>query len=130
VTFDTLSLLPTPGVSNLLDIGPVVSELGRAGLQVGDRISAGEWVLVPTLTGSVWHEFADPIPSVFTSTFTTPTFTNTTAESRIGTFGQISLGLTGQPVKNPNITVNFHADYRSGDNITGSTFTGAVRYQF
>ena len=123
VAFDSINL----GAPFTGSVGPVLSELGRLGLQVGDKFVAGDWTLVPTLTGSVWHEFADPIPA----SLAVPGETLANASvSRVGTFEQISLGLTAQPTKLPNLTANVHVDYRTGENLTGATLSGGLRYQF
>ena len=69
-------------------------------------------------------------PSTLNSAAPGEFFTDTVTESRLGTFGQIGLGVVAQPVHNPNWTLFARADYRTGSNIYGGTITAGFRYQF
>ena len=57
-------------------------------------------------------------------------FTDTVSQTRVGTFGQFGVGLTAQPIQNPNWTLFARVDWRTGSNIYGGTLTGGFRYQF
>ena len=130
-TFDALTLFPGMLTSNsVLNVGAVQSDLGRVGVTVADAFATPYFVLVPNATASVWHEFAGPIPSLFTVSAPGEFFTQNISDTRIGTFGQFSVGVTAQPVENPRWTAYVRADYRTGGNIYGATLTGGVRYQF
>ena len=59
-TFDQLSLLPGSVVPPTLNVGAVISDLGRLGLVLGDTFATPYWALTPTLNLSGWHEFAGP----------------------------------------------------------------------
>jgi len=131
--FNSLTLLPgASGTStNLFNVGPVKSELGRLGLTVGDRFMLGDWSFSPGASVSVWHEFAGQIPSLFTNITTgEPVYTQSISTSRVGTFGQFGLQLSAQPVAMPNLSLYVRGDYRTGSNIYGGTFTGGLRYTF
>jgi opacity protein-like surface antigen len=57
------------------------------------------------------------------------TFTQTTSTSRVGTYGQYSLGIAGQIV-NTGWLGFARIDYRDGNNINGYTGNVGIRYQF
>jgi fibronectin-binding autotransporter adhesin len=130
VTFNPLTLFPTvPTTSTaFLNLGAVESDLGRFGVAVSDTFVTPYFALSPNATASVWHEFAGPISSFVSvpSQF----FSQTVSETRVGTFGQFSLGVTAQPLENPRWTMFVRADYRTGGSIYGATLTGGLRYQF
>jgi outer membrane autotransporter protein len=129
-SFDNLTLAPGSPFAPTLNLGVVKSELGRVGLTVGDTFATTYWTLTPNLTGSVWHEFAGETPTLLNAVAPGQFFTDSVTESRLGTFGQIGLGLLAQPVLNPNWTLFARADYRTGSNIYGATITAGFRYQF
>ena len=129
-SFDNLTLTPGTPFAPTLNLGPVKSELGRVGLTVGDTFATPYWTLTPNLNGSIWHEFAGETSSTLNSAAPGEFFSDTVTESRLGTFGQIGLGVLAQPVLNPNWTLFARADYRTGSNIYGATITAGFRYQF
>ena len=138
-SFDSLSggsNTQTPGMPFIpqyqLSMGPVVSELGVLSLQTGYRASAGDWALIPNLGLSVWREFAGAIPGQASSqnTSTGTPFNFALATSRVGTFGQVGVGVAASPLKLPNLLMFLRADYRAGENLTGGTFTFGARYSF
>jgi fibronectin-binding autotransporter adhesin len=129
--FQQLNLLPGSLVPPTLNLGAVVSDLGRFGATLGDTFATTYWALTPNVNVSVWHEFAGAIPSVFTSAQPgQPILTDNVSETRIGTFGQFGIGLTAQPIQNPNWTLFARADWRTGSDIYGGTVTAGFRYQF
>ena len=90
----------------------------------------------PFASASVFHEFAGNVTSNYTSLNAqlvaggVPfTFNQTTSTSRVGTYGQYSLGLAGQIV-NTGWLGFVRVDYRNGDNIDGWTGNAGIRYQF
>jgi outer membrane autotransporter protein len=113
-----------------LAIGPVVSELGVVSLQAGMPFRAGDWALIPNAVISGWHEFAGAIPSQAFSTNpgAGAAFNYALSTSRVGTFGQIGVGIAASPLKLPNLVLSLRTDYRTGENITGATFTFGGRY--
>ena len=125
-TFDNLTLLPGTLYPPSLSFGNVNSDLGRVGLTVGDTFATPYWYLTPNVTGSLWHEFAGEVPS----TFAYGSFVDSVSVSRVGTFGQIGVGLVARPIQNLNWTAFIRADYRTGSNIYGGTVTAGLRYQF
>ncbi len=66
-----------------------------------------------------------PVPGGFSPA----TFTAATTTSRIGTYGQYSLGIAGQVV-NTGWLGFARVDYRNGETIDGWSGTAGVRYQF
>ena len=129
--FQPLNTLPGSLFPPTLNVGEVVSELGRLGATLGDTFATTYWALTPNVNVSVWHEFAGAIPSTFVSAQPGhPIFTDNVSETRIGTFGQIGVGLTAQPIQNPNWTLFARADWRTGSNLYGGTISAGFRYQF
>ena len=126
--FQQLALLPGSTVQPTLNVGAIVSDLGRLGATLGDTFATPFWALTPNVNVSVWHEFAGAIPSVFN--YAPSNFTDTVSQTRVGTFGQFGIGLIAQPIQNPNWTLFARADWRTGSNIYGGTLTGGFRYQF
>jgi outer membrane autotransporter protein len=73
----------------------------------------------------VWHEFAGDTSGTFSFTGNTKAFTT----DRVGTFGQIGLGVTAQSL-NTGLLGFVRADYRIGEKTTGYSINAGVRYQF
>jgi len=131
----------TPGTTNLPITGTVstnniISEIGRASLRVGRTIETPNIIWQPFASASVFHEFAG---SVVTNFVNTPngefvgglpaTTSQQTLTSRVGTYGQYSVGVAGQVV-NTGWLGFLRLDYRYGDNINGFSGNAGVRYQF
>ena len=127
-TRPSTNLIFLPGTLNppSVSFGNVKSDLGRAGLTIGRTFATEYWALTPNVTGSVWHEFAGEDPS----TFAYGSYVDNVSVSRLGTFGQIGVGLVAQPIQNLNYTGFIRADFRTGSNIYGGTITAGFRYQF
>ncbi|MBS0530693.1 MAG: autotransporter outer membrane beta-barrel domain-containing protein, partial [Proteobacteria bacterium] len=129
------------GVVTTFNTNPIESEIGRLSLRVGKTIVAGNMIWQPFASASVFHEFAGDVTSTVASipggTFacTAPgacvpaLVAGQNSTSRIGTYGQYSLGLAGQ-VANTGWLGFVRVDYRNGSNIDGWTGNGGVRYQF
>jgi opacity protein-like surface antigen len=121
------------GTTQVADIDTLI---GRAGVRVGTVLETGNLVLQPFVAASVWHDFSGDITSHY-STCPNCFFTNgvpnvLTSDSRtnnIGTFGQYSLGISGQ-VANTGWLGFARVDYREGPNMNGLSGTGGIRYQF
>jgi opacity protein-like surface antigen len=134
------ALLSIPGTVSTSDIK---SEIGRLSLRAGTTIATPNVVWQPFASASVFHEFAGSITTNYTSlpngAFLTggpfgpglvpQTFTQTTSTSRVGTYGQYSLGIAGQIV-NTGWLGYARVDYRNGNNIDGWTGNAGIRYQF
>jgi hypothetical protein len=106
---------------------PFLSGLGRAGVRVGttyvfDNIGLA---LQPFATGSLWHEFEGDIQT----TFALPATSVPVSITRVGTFGQVSAGLSAQ-VLHTGLTGYLRGDYRVGPNISGYAVVAGLRYQF
>jgi opacity protein-like surface antigen len=126
--------LPIVGNNSFNDI---TSEIGRLSVRAGTTIVSGNMIWQPFGSVSVFHEFADPVISSYTSVnaiFPSPggppaNYTQTTSTTRVGTYGQYSLGIAGQ-IANTGWLGFVRVDYRNGDNINGWTGNGGIRYQF
>ena len=125
--------LPIPG---LVQTNDIESELGRLSVRVGRTVETPNVIWQPFGTVSVFHEFAGNVvnnyASLPNSAFvggTPVTFSQTTSTSRIGTYGQYSVGVAGQVV-NTGWLGFVRVDYRDGDHINGWTGNAGIRYQF
>jgi opacity protein-like surface antigen len=129
-------------IPGLISTNDIESELGRLSVRVGKAIETPNVTWLPFASASVFHEFAGNVVSTYTSlpnsAFFFPagggagipvTFNQATSTSRIGTYGQYSLGVAGQIV-NTGWLGFVRVDYRNGDNINGWTGNAGIRYQF
>lgn len=110
-----------------LVFNPFLSALGRAGVRTGTTFIFDNVGLAvqPFATGSLWHEFEGDIQT----TFTLPATSVPVSISRVGTFGQVSAGLSAQ-VLQTGLTGYLRGDYRVGPNISGYAAVAGLRYQF
>ena len=125
------------------------SEIGRLSLRGGTTIDAGNVTWQPFASVSVFHEFAGAVTSgALTNTafsngtflcgpvacggpgFVSPTsVSQQSSTSRIGTYGQYSLGLAGV-INNTGWLGFVRVDYRNGSDINGWAGNVGIRYQF
>jgi opacity protein-like surface antigen len=128
------------GIVSTFATAPIESEIGRLSVRVGTTISSGYMIWQPFASASVLHEFAGNVTSTasslpngafaFIGPFTAPiTLTGANSTTRVGTYGQYSLGLAAQ-VANTGWLGFVRVDYRNGSNIEGWTGNAGVRYQF
>jgi len=129
---------PALAIPGLVSTNDVESELGRLSLRAGKTIESGNMIWQPFASVSVFHEFAGNVVTNYSSLpngaffgggATPITFNQTTSTSRIGTYGQYSLGVAGQVV-NTGWLGFVRVDYRDGSNINGWTGNAGIRYQF
>jgi hypothetical protein len=128
-TVDTLNALvttPFGDIGGSAKINDFNSQLGRLGARVGTSFNAGSLALQPFVSASVWHEFAGDVITSFAGDLAS---TGLLTSTRVGTFGQYGVGVTGQ-VLNTGWLGYARLDYRKGDNIEGTSVNGGVRYQF
>ncbi|PNG26734.1 autotransporter domain-containing protein [Methylocella silvestris] len=113
--------------SGTLDFNPFESALGRAGARVGTTyvFEQAELALQPFVTGSVWREFAGDSYTTFSAGASSVPLSVT----RIGTFGQVGVGVSGQVLKT-GLLGFLRGDYRFGGNIEGYAVVAGMRYQF
>lgn len=128
-------------IPGLISTSDIESEIGRLSLRVGKAIETPKIIWQPFASASVFHEFAGNVATSYTSlqnsAFLTlggvsgipQTFAQQTSTSRVGTYGQYSLGIAGQIV-NTGWLGFARVDYRNGDNIHGWTGNAGIRYQF
>jgi hypothetical protein len=120
------------------------STLARLGVRAGTSFNAGGLTLSPYGVASVYHEFEGKAAANFTSRCRIPLsgciitlggqdlgneFLANLTSSSVGTFGQYSLGITGQ-VTNTGWLGYARFDFRKGDHIEGVGMNGGIRYQF
>jgi outer membrane autotransporter protein len=122
------------GITGVIQTDDVTSQIGRASLRVGKAIATPNVIWQPFASASVFHEFAGDVRSNYTSlngvVLGAPfTYNQTTSTSRVGTYGQYSLGIAGQIV-NTGWLGFARVDYRNGNNIDGWTGNAGIRYQF
>jgi opacity protein-like surface antigen len=124
------------GITGVVQTNEVISEIGRASVRVGKAIATPTVIWQPFASASVFHEFAGNVTSNYTSLNAQLVpgnvpfnYNQTTTTSRVGTYGQYSLGLAGQIV-NTGWLGFVRVDYRNGDNIDGWTGNAGIRYQF
>ncbi len=132
--------LSIPGTISTNDIE---SEIGRLSLRVGRTIETPNVIWQPFASASVYHEFAGNVITNYTSvpnssvitnfpvagTSTPSSFSQQTSTTRVGTYGQYSLGIAGSIV-NTGWLGFVRVDYRNGDKIEGWTGNAGIRYQF
>jgi opacity protein-like surface antigen len=119
--------------SGTTQVNDIESVIGRVGVRVGTTLETSTFVYTPFAAVSVWHDFAGNITSNYA---TCPTciaglasLTASTSTNNIGTFGQYSVGVSGQ-LKNTGWLGFARADYREGPEMHGLSATGGIRYQF
>jgi opacity protein-like surface antigen len=127
------------GIPANISTNDIESETGRLSLRVGKSIETPNIIWQPFGSASVFHEFAGNVITNATSLtntafqFTVPptaiSLAQQTSTSRVGTYGQYSLGVAGQLV-NTGWLGFVRVDYRNGDNINGWTGNAGIRYQF
>jgi opacity protein-like surface antigen len=119
---------PGPSTLTINDFDDIV---GRASLRVGTTFVNGQYIFQPFATASVLHEFADPIDSTVLGVhgLDADFVTTLLSTSRIGTFGQFGLGVTGQ-IADSGMTGFVRGDYRVGSRFNGWSVTGGARYDF
>jgi len=127
---------PNLGIPALIQTNNIESEIGRLSLRVGKVIETPTMIWQPFASASVFHEFAG---DVITNASSLPNsaalggvpvnLVQSTSTSRIGTYGQYSLGIAGQVIGTGWLGFA-RVDYRDGDNINGWTGNAGIRYQF
>lgn len=123
----TVKLDPTGESTGSLNFMPFNSLLGRLGFRVGTTyvLDKFQLALQPFGTASVWHEFeGDTHTNFVTGSSIVPL-----AVTRIGTFGQLGLGVSGQ-VLQTGLLGFVRGDWRFGENLSGYAVVGGLRYQF
>ena len=104
---------------------PINSDLGRAGFRIGKDFSLYGFQIEPFFAASVWHEFANANTAALN--FNTPNQFSGTV-TRVGTFGQYSLGVSSVVAK--SLLIFARGDIRSGSFLSGNAITGGMRYNF
>jgi opacity protein-like surface antigen len=124
------------GIPATVSTNDIESEMGRLSLRVGKAIATPNIIWQPFASASVFHEFAGNVVTNATSLANSAqlngipvTLVQQTSTSRVGTYGQYSLGIAGQIV-NTGWLGFARVDYRNGDNINGWTGNAGIRYQF
>ena len=124
------------GFSGTAQINDINSVIGRVGVRVGTTVKSGKIVYQPFVAASVWHEFGGQITANYQScancffVFGVPASgTGSLTSTNVGTFGQFSVGLSGQLI-NTGWLGFVRLDYRDGDKLESLSGTAGIRYQF
>jgi opacity protein-like surface antigen len=126
------------GIVSTYKTAPIESQIGRVSLRGGTTIVTPNMIWQPFASVSVFHEFAGNVQSSSVSlnaaalAFVPPiplTLTGANSTTRVGTYGQYSLGIAAQ-VPNTGWLGFARVDYRNGNNIDGWTGNAGLRYQF
>jgi opacity protein-like surface antigen len=131
---------PTLAIAGINSFNDIDTEIGRLSVRGGTTIASGNMIWQPFGSASVFHEFAGNVNSNYISLnavqqnigggpINPATYTQTTSTTRVGTYGQYSLGLAGQVV-NTGWLGFVRVDYRNGEHIDGWTGNAGLRYQF
>jgi outer membrane autotransporter protein len=137
------NFFPSGNYSGTTQIDDIDTLIGRFGVRVGTVVETGNLVLQPFVAASVWHDFSGDITAHYSSCpncfaisgAAAPgggiptTLTASLTTNNVGTFGQYSLGISGQVV-NTGWLGFARVDYREGPNMNGFSGTGGIRYQF
>ncbi|MBR1232041.1 autotransporter domain-containing protein [Bradyrhizobium sp. AUGA SZCCT0182] len=111
----------------------ITSKIGRLSARIGTTVGSGNVTWQPFASVSVFHEFAGAVASgaqLDTHFGPIPSTTiQQSVTSRIGTYGQYSLGLAGS-INNTGWLGFARVDYRNGSNIDGWVGNAGLRYQF
>jgi outer membrane autotransporter protein len=111
----------------------IESVIGRLGVRVGTTLETDKVVYSPFAVASVWTDFAGDQTATYTSCpncIGVPgKLTARLSTSNIGTFGQYSLGVSGQ-IKDTGWLGYARVDYRNGSEMYGLSGTAGLRYQF
>jgi opacity protein-like surface antigen len=135
---NTASPAFTENFSGVTQVDNIESAIGRVGVRVGTTLETKSMVLQPFVAASVWHDFADYMTAntvsspngFFVAGGTVPaTLSAHLTTNNIGTFGQYSVGLSGQLI-NTGWLGFVRVDYREGPEMAGLSGTGGIRYQF
>jgi opacity protein-like surface antigen len=129
---------PFFGAPGTVQIGEIESALGRASVSIGTSVTSGRVTWQPFFTASVFHEFAGDVKTTISTHFeeltglgftTADNGTATQTTSRVGTYGQFTLG-TAAILANTGWLGYGRVDYRIGENIEGWSVNAGLRYQF
>jgi outer membrane autotransporter protein len=122
--------------SGTTQINDITSLIGRVGLRVGTTIETNRVVWQPFVAASVWHEFDGTVTGTYTSCPNCFFFAGAPAnlsasfnQSSIGTFGQYSVGISGQVIGTGWLGFA-RVDYRDGPNLNGWDGVAGLRYQY
>ena len=127
----------SPGISTsvlqgVVDTNSIESALGRLTLRVGTSVESSNVTWQPYVSASVVHEFAGDVVSRYASLraiYNEFDMSQTTATSRVGTYGQYSVGLAAQ-FAGTGLVGYVRGDYRNGENIEGWAANAGLRYSF
>jgi outer membrane autotransporter protein len=124
------------GFSGTVKIDDIDSLIGRLGLRFGTTVESGNIVYQPFAAVSIWHDFGTQITGNYQScrdclfvNSSPAAATASLTSTNVGTFGQYSLGVSGQ-IPNTGWLGFLRLDYRNGDRLESWSGTGGIRYQF
>ena len=116
-------------VNGTVQFNTLDSFVGRLWLRFGTTAQYGNVVYQPFVALSVWHEFYGNAAANYSAIGLAAPSTATINVPNIGTYGQYSLGVSGQVV-NTGWLGFARVDYRNGNRLEGWSETGGIRYQY
>jgi hypothetical protein len=127
-TFDTLATFNQTGTQvGQLTFDTLQSLLGRVGVRAGVANQVGDMVFTPFVTGAVWHEFDGDSRGAFVQGPSIAPMSIT----RVGTFYQTGLGISGQAQVGDVGLVGFiRTDVRFGPDVNGTAVIAGGRVSF
>jgi fibronectin-binding autotransporter adhesin len=127
-TFDTLQTFNALGSPvGQLTFDTLQSLLGRVGVRAGVANQVGDMVFTPFVTGAVWHEFEGDSQGAFVQGSSVAPMSVT----RVGTFYQAGLGITGQAAVGGVGLIGFiRTDVRFGADLNGAAVIAGGRVTF
>ncbi len=131
LAWSTTSVSTLPVIGGRVEFDDIESLVGRLGVRVGTSYAVTETFAVqPFVTGSVYHEFEESAGSLFVANVTDATVPLTS--DRVGTFGQVGVGVSGQVVTSATTSlIGFvRGDVRFGEKIDGTALNAGLRLQF
>ncbi len=130
------------GFSGFVSVAPITSTLGRASVRVGTSVVMDKFVLNPFASLSIFNEFSGKVNAgfvgsygntafngAFTGNVTGSSATATATMARVGSFGQLSAGVSGQLIGTGWLGF-LRGDVRFGNTLRAYALTGGLRYQF
>lgn len=116
-----------------VSIQTIYSTLGRLSLRGGTSLEAGNFVVQPFVTASIFHDFEGNQSTTINTDFSllgiTDRITGALSTTNLGTYGQFGLGAVAQ-LKDTGWLAYLRGDYRTGSRIEGWSLNGGIRYQF
>jgi hypothetical protein len=107
----------------------VYSDLANVGLRISHSYDFDKFSISPYVAVAVWDEFGPKSVATYTTPAILPTTTVYDAGSKLGAYGQYSVGGSFQ-VHDSGWSGYFRSDVKLGDNIRALVVSSGLRYSF